>query len=113
MAMSVFGALGRYGGRHSARMRRRVMYEVCFDCASIRDCDVNLSMVVGWGQTVFILTMQTILVIRVYALFKQSKNVLIFLAMFYALQTAAIFVMTALLFNTRVLHEYGESTQAP
>ncbi|KAH7903341.1 hypothetical protein BJ138DRAFT_1120486 [Hygrophoropsis aurantiaca] len=69
---------------------------------------VNMYLGVTWAQNIFLLTMQAILVIRVYALFNRSKKFLVFLATFYALQTAAIVVMTALLFNNRALPEYGE-----
>ncbi|KAH7908081.1 hypothetical protein BJ138DRAFT_1208638 [Hygrophoropsis aurantiaca] len=65
--------------------------------------DVKIYMAVNWGQTIFILSMQAILVIRVYALFNRSKKVLIFLATFYGLQTIATFVMLGFMFNKRAL----------
>ncbi|KAH7903237.1 hypothetical protein BJ138DRAFT_181684 [Hygrophoropsis aurantiaca] len=68
--------------------------------------NVNMFLAVTWAENIFLLTMQAILVIRVYALFNRSRRVLVFLATFYALQTTATFVMTALLFNNRALHEY-------
>ncbi|KAH7906076.1 hypothetical protein BJ138DRAFT_673845 [Hygrophoropsis aurantiaca] len=68
--------------------------------------NVNIFLAINWGTNVFLLTMQAILVIRVYALFNRSKKVLIFLATFYTLQTIATFVMIGLLNNNRALHEY-------
>ncbi|KAH7904005.1 hypothetical protein BJ138DRAFT_1119831 [Hygrophoropsis aurantiaca] len=47
-----------------------------------------------------------ILVIRVYALLNRSKKVLVFLATCYTLQAAAVFVMTALEYNSGALHGY-------
>ncbi|KAH7908080.1 hypothetical protein BJ138DRAFT_1208636 [Hygrophoropsis aurantiaca] len=70
---------------------------------------MKIYMAVNWGQTIFILTMQAILVIRVYALFNRSKKVLIFLVTFYGLQTIATFVMLGFMFNKRALHEYVTS----
>ncbi|KAH7916097.1 hypothetical protein BJ138DRAFT_1097308 [Hygrophoropsis aurantiaca] len=66
---------------------------------------VNTYLAVMWATNIFLLSMQAILVIRVYALFNQSKKLLIFLATSYALQAAAVFVMTALEYNYRALHE--------
>ncbi|KAH7904246.1 hypothetical protein BJ138DRAFT_945806 [Hygrophoropsis aurantiaca] len=54
---------------------------------------------------IFILTMQAILVFRVYALFNQSKRVLLFLV-FYALQATAEFVMMGFYLNSQTLHEF-------
>ncbi|KAH7908085.1 hypothetical protein BJ138DRAFT_1116158 [Hygrophoropsis aurantiaca] len=62
-----------------------------------------------WAENIFLLTMQAILVIRVYALFNQSKKLLIFLATFYALQATAVFVLSALEFNNRAQLEYVAS----
>ncbi|KAH7911474.1 hypothetical protein BJ138DRAFT_913493 [Hygrophoropsis aurantiaca] len=68
--------------------------------------NVNNSLAQTWLENIFLVTMQAILVNRVYALFNQSRKVLIFLATLYALQTIVTFVMTALLFNNRALREY-------
>ncbi|KAH7904182.1 hypothetical protein BJ138DRAFT_1119656 [Hygrophoropsis aurantiaca] len=46
--------------------------------------------------------MQAILVIRVYALFNQSKKISVFLATFYVLQATTIFVMMGLIADKRV-----------
>ncbi|KAH7904473.1 hypothetical protein BJ138DRAFT_1166443 [Hygrophoropsis aurantiaca] len=66
----------------------------------------NIILAETWLQNIFLVTMQAILVIRVYAAFNRSKKVLVFLATLYALQATATLVLTALLFNNRVLHEY-------
>ncbi|KAH7907738.1 hypothetical protein BJ138DRAFT_1159376 [Hygrophoropsis aurantiaca] len=50
--------------------------------------------------------MQAILVVRVYALFNQSKKVLFFLITSYVLQATATFVVLGLILNKRVLDEY-------
>ncbi|KAH7906836.1 hypothetical protein BJ138DRAFT_575784 [Hygrophoropsis aurantiaca] len=67
---------------------------------------VNIEIVVNWGLTIFILTMQAILLIRVYALFNRSKKVLIFPVTFYVLQATAIFVMTALMYNKQAQRKH-------
>ncbi|KAH7906834.1 hypothetical protein BJ138DRAFT_575574 [Hygrophoropsis aurantiaca] len=46
-------------------------------------------LAITWAQKIYLLTMQAILAIRVYALFNRSKKVLIFLVIFYCLQTIA------------------------
>ncbi|KAH7905250.1 hypothetical protein BJ138DRAFT_1165126 [Hygrophoropsis aurantiaca] len=67
---------------------------------------VNMSLAIGWAENIFLLAMQAILVIRVYALFNQSRKVLIFLAISYVLQATASFVIVGLVYNERALHEY-------
>ncbi|KAH7907905.1 hypothetical protein BJ138DRAFT_1116291 [Hygrophoropsis aurantiaca] len=67
--------------------------------------DVNMCLAVNWTQSIFILAMQAILVIRVYALFNQSKKVLLFLTTFYALRATAALVIVAVLYNNRAIHE--------
>ncbi|KAH7907865.1 hypothetical protein BJ138DRAFT_1103951 [Hygrophoropsis aurantiaca] len=67
---------------------------------------LNMMMADTWLQNIFVVTMQAILVIRVYALFNRSKKVLIFLATLYALQATATLALTALLYNNRALPEY-------
>ncbi|KAH7904162.1 hypothetical protein BJ138DRAFT_1184202 [Hygrophoropsis aurantiaca] len=74
-----------------------------------KSVNLNIFLIVNWGQTVFILTMQAILVIRVYALFNQSKKVLVFLATVYALQTTATFVTVGIFSNKQALHDYVTS----
>ncbi|KAH7907906.1 hypothetical protein BJ138DRAFT_424158 [Hygrophoropsis aurantiaca] len=71
--------------------------------------NLNMYLTVTWAQNIFLLAMQAILVFRVYALFNGSKKVLIFLATLCVLQAAAGFVMTGLLFNNRMIHEYVTS----
>ncbi|KAH7903236.1 hypothetical protein BJ138DRAFT_1195599, partial [Hygrophoropsis aurantiaca] len=71
---------------------------------------VIMYLVVLWATNIFLLSMQAILVIRVYALLNRSKKVLVFLATCYTLQAAAVFVMTALEYNSRALHEYGQDS---
>ncbi|KAH7907232.1 hypothetical protein BJ138DRAFT_1129315 [Hygrophoropsis aurantiaca] len=66
---------------------------------------VNILLVINWTENIFILTMQAMLVIRVYALFNQSKKVLIFLATCYVLQAVAVFVITGLMSNKQVLEK--------
>ncbi|KAH7904593.1 hypothetical protein BJ138DRAFT_1236717 [Hygrophoropsis aurantiaca] len=66
---------------------------------------VNVLLAVNWAVNIFILTMQAILVIRVYALFNRSKKVLVFLATSYILQAIATFVMTGLVANKRMIEE--------
>ncbi|KAH7907224.1 hypothetical protein BJ138DRAFT_1160626 [Hygrophoropsis aurantiaca] len=66
---------------------------------------VNMVLALNWAENIFIVTMQAILVIRVYALFNQSKKVLIFLATFYVIQATATFVVTGFIDNKRVLDE--------
>ncbi|KAH7905588.1 hypothetical protein BJ138DRAFT_746801 [Hygrophoropsis aurantiaca] len=68
--------------------------------------NLNIMLAESWLQNIFPVAMQAILTIRVYALFNRSKKVLIVLAMLYALQAIATFVSTALLYNSRALHEY-------
>ncbi|KAH7904281.1 hypothetical protein BJ138DRAFT_1131023 [Hygrophoropsis aurantiaca] len=75
--------------------------------------NANIFFVLTWAQTVFMLTMQAILVIRVYALFNRSKKVLIFIATFYALQATAIFAMTASMVNKQTLHDFFISVGPP
>ncbi|KAH7908076.1 hypothetical protein BJ138DRAFT_1116152 [Hygrophoropsis aurantiaca] len=76
---------------------------------SYASVDVNMFLPITWAQNIFLLTMQAILVIRVYALFNRSKKVLIFLATFYVLQAVAVFVTTALQFNDQALHKFVAS----
>ncbi|KAH7903663.1 hypothetical protein BJ138DRAFT_1167787 [Hygrophoropsis aurantiaca] len=64
---------------------------------------VSIYLAVNWANNIFLLTMQAILVIRVYALFNRSKKVLIFLATFYVLQAIATIAITGLIANKRVL----------
>ncbi|KAH7908162.1 hypothetical protein BJ138DRAFT_392530 [Hygrophoropsis aurantiaca] len=66
---------------------------------------LNIYLAVNWSETMFILTMQAILMVRVLALFNQRKKVVIFLATFYCLQATAVFVMAAISMNNRVLQE--------
>ncbi|KAH7907869.1 hypothetical protein BJ138DRAFT_429297 [Hygrophoropsis aurantiaca] len=73
---------------------------------SVTSVDLNILLAETWLNNIFLVTMQAILVIRVYALFNRSKKVLIFLATLYALQATVIFVLTALFFNHPALHEY-------
>ncbi|KAH7904965.1 hypothetical protein BJ138DRAFT_1106376 [Hygrophoropsis aurantiaca] len=68
--------------------------------------NVIMYLVVLWATNIFLLSMQAILVIRVYALLNRSKKVLVFLATCYTLQAAAVFVMTALEYNSGALHGY-------
>ncbi|KAH7907236.1 hypothetical protein BJ138DRAFT_1104482 [Hygrophoropsis aurantiaca] len=72
---------------------------------------VIMYLATSWAQNIFILTMQAILVIRVYALFNQSKKVLTFLATFYVLQAIAIFVLTGLVVNKQVFDGYLTSIE--
>ncbi|KAH7906835.1 hypothetical protein BJ138DRAFT_1117218 [Hygrophoropsis aurantiaca] len=68
--------------------------------------DANIFIAASWGLIIFILAMQAILVIRVYALFNWSKKVLIFIATFYALQATGIFVMAAIFYNKQALRQH-------
>ncbi|KAH7912657.1 hypothetical protein BJ138DRAFT_1147766 [Hygrophoropsis aurantiaca] len=68
--------------------------------------NVNIYLAVNWGSNIFYLSMQAILVIRVYALFSRSKKVLVFLSTLYVLQATTVFVMAGLLLNNRVVHKY-------
>ncbi|KAH7906147.1 hypothetical protein BJ138DRAFT_1163304 [Hygrophoropsis aurantiaca] len=70
---------------------------------------VNMYLVVSWTSNVFLLIMQAILVIRVYALFNKSKKVLIFLATSYVFQATATFVIMGLVNNKRVVDGYYTS----
>ncbi|KAH7907822.1 hypothetical protein BJ138DRAFT_1104000 [Hygrophoropsis aurantiaca] len=70
---------------------------------------VDMLLAINWAENIFILTMQAILVIRVYALFNQSKKVLVVLATSYILQATATFVMTGLISNKRVIGGYYTS----
>ncbi|KAH7903791.1 hypothetical protein BJ138DRAFT_79508 [Hygrophoropsis aurantiaca] len=63
-------------------------------------------LAITWAQKIYLLTMQAILAIRVYALFNRSKKVLIFLVIFYCLQTIGILVMAGLSYNDRLVHNY-------
>ncbi|KAH7908077.1 hypothetical protein BJ138DRAFT_1158469 [Hygrophoropsis aurantiaca] len=76
---------------------------ICINWTSSGYLDVYLALY--WGQTMFVLSMQAILMLRVHALFNRSKKVLVFLATLYALQTTATFVMAGLLLNQRALHD--------
>ncbi|KAH7907648.1 hypothetical protein BJ138DRAFT_459526 [Hygrophoropsis aurantiaca] len=71
--------------------------------------NVNLFLAINWTNNIFLLTMQVILVIRVYALFNRSKKVLIFMTTSYILQATATFVMSGLTANKRVLDRYVTS----
>ncbi|KAH7906689.1 hypothetical protein BJ138DRAFT_1162027 [Hygrophoropsis aurantiaca] len=75
-------------------------------CINWTTSDANMMIATGWGLIIFILAMQAILMIRVYALFNRSKKVLIFLTTLHAFQTTAIFVMTALVINKQALHAF-------
>ncbi|KAH7913305.1 hypothetical protein BJ138DRAFT_647534 [Hygrophoropsis aurantiaca] len=68
--------------------------------------NVNMYLAIGWAENIFLVTMQAILVIRVYALFNRSKKVLVFLVTSYVLQATATFVITGLIVNKRVLDGY-------
>ncbi|KAH7907904.1 hypothetical protein BJ138DRAFT_1103925 [Hygrophoropsis aurantiaca] len=67
---------------------------------------MKMYLAVAWAQDIFILTMQAILIIRIYALFNQSKMLLIFLVTLYSLQTIAVLVMGGLSMTKQVLHKY-------
>ncbi|KAH7903878.1 hypothetical protein BJ138DRAFT_1131203 [Hygrophoropsis aurantiaca] len=67
---------------------------------------MSMYLMLDWVEDIFILAMQAILVIRVYALFSRSKRVLIFLATCYALQATAVLVLAALSANRRAQSEY-------
>ncbi|KAH7907736.1 hypothetical protein BJ138DRAFT_1159371 [Hygrophoropsis aurantiaca] len=67
---------------------------------------VNMYLTMAWASNIFLLTMQAILVVRVYALFNWSKKVLIFLATSYVLQAIITFVLTGLDANKQVYDEY-------
>ncbi|KAH7907741.1 hypothetical protein BJ138DRAFT_445012 [Hygrophoropsis aurantiaca] len=75
--------------------------------------NVNMYLVLNWAENIFIVAMQAILVIRVYALFNRSKKVLVFLATTYVLQATATIVITGLIANKRVLDEYYLSIGSP
>ncbi|KAH7905738.1 hypothetical protein BJ138DRAFT_727718 [Hygrophoropsis aurantiaca] len=66
---------------------------------------VKMVLAVSWGQNIFLLAMQALLAIRVYALCHQSKKVLYFLLTFYILQAITVVVMTVLPFNTPTLQK--------
>ncbi|KAH7907866.1 hypothetical protein BJ138DRAFT_428314 [Hygrophoropsis aurantiaca] len=68
--------------------------------------NLNIYLVVNWTSNIFLLSMQAILVIRVYALCNRAKKVLIFLAAFYALQVTVVFVAAGLLLNNRATHQF-------
>ncbi|KAH7905589.1 hypothetical protein BJ138DRAFT_1118336 [Hygrophoropsis aurantiaca] len=72
---------------------------------SFASVDLNMMLAETWLENIFLVTMQAILLIRVYALFNRSKKVLIFLATLYALQATATLALTALLYNNRALHD--------
>ncbi|KAH7907230.1 hypothetical protein BJ138DRAFT_1104489 [Hygrophoropsis aurantiaca] len=72
---------------------------------------VYMYLATAWAENIFILTMQAILVVRVYALFNRSKMVLVFLATSYVLQATATFVMTGLIDNKRLLDRYFTSVR--
>ncbi|KAH7905102.1 hypothetical protein BJ138DRAFT_1165388 [Hygrophoropsis aurantiaca] len=67
---------------------------------------VNMDLAKTWTENTFALTMQAILAIRVYALFNQSKKVLVCLAISYVLQASAVIVTTALPFNNQTVDQF-------
>ncbi|KAH7905635.1 hypothetical protein BJ138DRAFT_1164355 [Hygrophoropsis aurantiaca] len=67
---------------------------------------VNINLLVNWTGNIFLLAIQAILAIRVYALFNQSKKFLIFLATVYVLQATAVFVMAGLSLNNQAIVNY-------
>ncbi|KAH7905036.1 hypothetical protein BJ138DRAFT_1106315 [Hygrophoropsis aurantiaca] len=67
---------------------------------------VRMYLAVAWAQNIFILTMQGILVVRIYVLFNRSKKLLIFLATLYCLQSIAMLVMGGLSMTNQVLRAY-------
>ncbi|KAH7903453.1 hypothetical protein BJ138DRAFT_1168122 [Hygrophoropsis aurantiaca] len=67
---------------------------------------VNIYLVVNWTSNIFLLSMQAILLIRIYALFNRSKKVLVFLATLYVIQVTIVFVAVGLLLNNRATHQY-------
>ncbi|KAH7920505.1 hypothetical protein BV22DRAFT_796784 [Leucogyrophana mollusca] len=73
---------------------------------------VAMYLVVNWSSNIFILAMQAILVIRVYALCNKSKKILIFLVTCFCLQAIAVMVMAGLIFNLRVMKQYVVSVGA-
>ncbi|KAH7907907.1 hypothetical protein BJ138DRAFT_1128829 [Hygrophoropsis aurantiaca] len=68
--------------------------------------NVNMYLAVNWANNIFVLAMQAVLVIRIYALFDQSKAVLIVLATCYALQAITGIVFAGFSLNTWITHEY-------
>ncbi|KAH7902944.1 hypothetical protein BJ138DRAFT_1184627 [Hygrophoropsis aurantiaca] len=70
---------------------------------------VNMYLAASWASNIFILAMQAILLIRVYALFNRSKRILISLTTSYVLQATAIFVMAGLVENKQVYDNYDAS----
>ncbi|KAH7904964.1 hypothetical protein BJ138DRAFT_844473 [Hygrophoropsis aurantiaca] len=71
--------------------------------------NVTMLMAVNWAGNIFTLTMQVILMVRVYVLTNKSRAILVFLGIFYVLQATGVIALTALMYNSRVLHEYGIS----
>ncbi|KAH7907908.1 hypothetical protein BJ138DRAFT_1158899 [Hygrophoropsis aurantiaca] len=67
---------------------------------------INMYLVVNWSSSIFVLAMQAILVIRIYALCNRSKVVLIFLTIIYVLQAIVIIVAAGLIFNLSVMRKY-------
>ncbi|KAH7903282.1 hypothetical protein BJ138DRAFT_171565 [Hygrophoropsis aurantiaca] len=67
---------------------------------------INMYLVVNWSSNIFVLAMQAILLIRVYALCNRSKIVWMFLSTFYVLQAIVVVVMGALIFNPSVMRKY-------
>ncbi|KAH7905634.1 hypothetical protein BJ138DRAFT_1183541 [Hygrophoropsis aurantiaca] len=104
--MTVLYLIARYSGNLS--MVGLAVWDMCISWTS--SVDVNITLAVNWGENIFLLTMQAILVIRVYALFNRSRKVLIFLATLYVLQATTTFVMTSLYYNNRVQDEIVAST---
>ncbi|KAH7907647.1 hypothetical protein BJ138DRAFT_1159642 [Hygrophoropsis aurantiaca] len=84
-------------------------YAAMYICISWTYSDVNMLLTANWAGNIFFLTMQVMLVIRVYALFNRSKKVLIFLATSYVLQATATFVIMGLVANKRMFDEYYAS----
>ncbi|KAH7905585.1 hypothetical protein BJ138DRAFT_746422 [Hygrophoropsis aurantiaca] len=85
--MTILYLIARYSG--SLSMVGLAAWYMCIDWTY--SVIVNMYLAVSWAENIFLLAMQAILVIRVYALFNQSKKVLIFLATF----------------ATRILHIHG------
>ncbi|KAH7907642.1 hypothetical protein BJ138DRAFT_1159619, partial [Hygrophoropsis aurantiaca] len=73
---------------------------------------IAMYLAINWSSNIFVIVMQGILLMRIYALWNQSRNLMILLAIGFCLQAIAVLVMAGLIFNLPVMHRFVISVGA-
>ncbi|KAH7905771.1 hypothetical protein BJ138DRAFT_1164121 [Hygrophoropsis aurantiaca] len=73
---------------------------------------IAMYLAINWSSNIFVIVMQGILLMRIYALWNQSRNLMILLAIGFCLQAIAVLVMAGLIFNLPVMHKFVISVGA-